>query len=215
LPSPEEAQLATAHPSRRLAEIDEAIAAWAQAEVAKVDGIRGMWRYLDTMQDAAQAEAECQHQRALSFRRRLEALKSAVLLAMQMRPWPEGKPRKLEGQTGSIAIRGNGGKEPVIITDEEMLPDEYCTVTATFRADQWRNLCMFLGTAPPPDLADITASNVKRAPSLSLIGAALKGPCPECGGTNPPTPCPQCGGSGYAGVPGAALGPRGEHVTCR
>lgn len=220
-----------------LAKIDEALAEYAQAEVRKVDGIRSMWRYLRDGHAIASAEAEVQHQRAKSFERRLNALKSAVLIAMEMMPWRPDQPKKLEGETGSLMLRGNGGKRPVMISDESLVPDEFKTVTMTITAKAYERIWPYLTSFNAVPSAKTVAV------SRTLIAQALEQKCPACGGDGRwkpgmltakcgqcgrecegpdcwhcrqhPDTCTVCGGSGLSGVPGCALGERGSTVVCK
>ena len=125
-----------------LQDVDLAIAAYMKAEVRKVDGVRGWWKYLEMMRDAAKDEAKTMHDRAQAFDRQLTVLKSAILVTLEEMEFRAGKPRKLEGKTGSISIVGNGGRRPVIITDEALIPDEYLKVTVTMSLAEWRAVCM-------------------------------------------------------------------------
>jgi len=168
--------------------INLAIAEYIKAETAKVDGVRGWWKYLEMMRDAAKNEARMMQDRAQAFDRKLTVLKSALLVTLEEMAWRAGKPRKLEGKTGSISLVGNGGRRPVVITDESLIPDEYRTVTVKMNAELWRKVCAAL-----PDLAGM--QECKKDPNLTLIYNALE--------------------SGMDGVPGAVLAPLGSHVRVK
>ena len=176
----------TEHAARLIA-VDLAIAAYMKAEVQKVDGVRGWWKHLEMMRDAAKDEARTMHDRAQAFDRQLTVLKSAILVTLEEIEFRAGKPRKLEGKTGSISLVGNGGRRPVIITDEALIPDEYQTVTVKMKASSYRKLLV-----EHPTL-EIFAS--KPEPNLTLIYNALE--------------------SGMDGVPGAVLAPLGSHVRVK
>ena len=168
--------------------INLAIAEYIKAKVAKVDGVRGWWKYLEMMRDAAKNEARIMQDRAQAFDRKLTVLKSALLVTLEEMEFRAGKPRKLEGKTGSISLVGNGGRRPVVITDESLIPDEYRTVTVKMNAELWRKVCAAL-----PDLAGL--QECKKEPNLTLIYNALE--------------------SGMDGVPGAVLAPLGSHVRVK
>lgn len=170
-----------------LAAVDLAIAAYMKAEVQKVDGVRSWWKHLEMMRDAARDEADTMHDRAQAFDRQLTVLKSAILVTLEEMEFRAGKPRKLEGKTGSISLVGNGGRRPVVITDEALVPDEYQTVTVKMKASSYRTLLV-----EHPTL-EIFAS--KPEPNLTLIYNALE--------------------SGIDGVPGAVLAPLGSHVRVK
>lgn len=171
-----------------LQEVDLAIAEYIKAEVQKVDGVRGWWKHLEMMRDAAKAEAKAMQDRAQSAERQLTVLKNAIQITLEEMQWRAGKPRKLEGKTGSISLVGNGGRRPVVITDESLIPDEYRTVTVKMNAELWRKVCAAL-----PDLAGL--QECKKDPNLTLIYNALE--------------------SGMDGVPGAVLAPLGSHVRVK
>lgn len=190
-----------------LARLDLAIAEYIKAEVRKVDGIRSMVKHLEMIRDAAKAEAATMQDRAKAADRQLQVLKSAIQMTMEEMEWREGKPRKLEGKTGSISLKGNGGKQPVVITDEALIPDEYRTVTVKMDHDFWKRITQAL-----PDLGGIRM--VTKEPSISRIAAALEEPCKACNGEGL-VACPACGGSKRNGVPGAILAPRSAHIEVK
>ena len=172
---------------RQLMAVDLAIADYIKAEVQKVDGVRGWWKYLEMMRDAAKNEARTMQDRSQAFDRQLTVLKSAILVTLEEMEFRAGKPRKLEGKTGSISLVGNGGRRPVVITDEALVPDEYQTVTVKMKASSYGKLL-----AEHPTL-EIFAS--KPEPNLTAIYNALE--------------------SGMDGVPGAVLAPLGSHVRVK
>jgi hypothetical protein len=176
----------TEHAARLIA-VDLAIAAYMKSEVQKVDGVRSWWKHLEMMRDAAKDEARTMHDRAQSFDRQLTVLKSAILVTLEEMEFRAGKPRKLEGKTGSISLVGNGGRRPVVITDKALVPDEYQTVTVKMKASSYRKLLV-----EHPTL-EIFAS--KPEPNLTAIYNALE--------------------SGMDGVPGAVLAPLGSHVRVK
>ena len=195
----------------QLERLDLAIAAYMKAEVQKVDGVRGWWKYLEMMRDAAKAEAKAMQDRAQSAERQLTVLKNAIQITLEEMEFRAGKPRKLEGKTGSISLVGNGGRQPVVITDEALIPDEYRTVTVKMNAELWRKVCAAL-----PDLAGL--QECKKDPNLTAIYMALQEPCGGCGGTGKSGDfgyCIGCGGSGKQGVPGAIFAPLGSHVRVK
>ncbi len=200
-----------------LVHIDEALAEYAQAEIRKVDGIRSMWRYLRDGHAIAMAEAEVQIQMAKSFERRLNALKSAVLIAMEMMPWREGKPKMLEGKSGALLLKGNGGKRAVTISDESLVPEEFFVYEGRIPAFIMKSLGRFVDSYGTLELQrDFYGLRLKRIPSLSLIAQAMEQKCADCDTGHPEGRlCRTCGGSGLAGVPGAVLGDRQNHVEVR
>lgn len=213
--------------------IDEQIAEYVKAEIRKADGIGHHWRHFKLMGDAARAEAKRLSALADSWDARLDRLKAMCLHVMETFEWRAGKPRVIEGKTTRLYLKGNGGKQAVDITDESMVPDEFCMVTITMRADWFAKIDNFLAERGM-NAGDRTPVTIKRTPSLSLIGAALDRNCEPCGGlgivwresvvdhpvfgpevSRVEDICGACGGSGKCGVPGARLLERGQHVECK
>lgn len=201
-------------------EIEAAIQLYIKTEIAKVDNIRAFWRHCELMRDAAKAEAETQAQRAKAWGSRLDRLKEICRAVMETIPFPAGKPHKLEGRTGSLTLKANGGKQAVEITDESLVPDEFTRKTVTLSPLLWNDVLNELSDKMIKRLV-AEAVESKRIVSLSLIGEALQKPCAACNGVGAPwnnsasVPCPECGGSGCAGVPGARLAERGQHVEVK
>ena len=195
------------------------------AEVRKVDNIRRVWAHLEMVADAAAIEQKRQAERARLAKAQLERLKQGVKEAMQSMPWAPGKTRKIEGETGVLMLKANGGKQAVEITDEALIPDEFCEITATFRADEFAELSRILEEFNKDEDAPVTCRNVKKSVSITLVAAALTEKCLACNGTGwkaanghtsvSGSVCKVCGGEGHGGVPGARLAERGEHVEMR
>ena len=188
---------------------DAAIAAYLDAEVAKVDGIARAVRQWNAMAAADRAEASRLRERSAALEARVARLKEFVRSAMERRGV-----RRIEGKLSTIRIQGAGGKQGVDVHDAALLPDELCEVSITATVRDWGTLewarlkCFKIG---------------ERVPKLSAIADALARPCPDCAGSKDDPndevharfkdSCPSCGGSGHAGVPGARLRPRAEIVV--
>lgn len=142
------------------AAIDNAIREYVSAEIKKVDNIRSFWRHAEMMQSAAAEEAKLQSARAKAWEQRLKRLKETCLVVMETIPFPAGKPKKLEGRTGSLMLKGNGGRQAVVISDESLVPDEFKTVTMTKTVSEWWAIHV-LPEGP-------------QVPSVSLIAAELE-----------------------------------------
>lgn len=153
-----------------------AIRACAEAEVRKVDGVRRYWRACEQMAAAAKHEAQVQAERARLWESRLDRLKAVVYEVMT-----RFERKKLEGQTGSLHLKGNGGKQAVVIHDESLVPDEFCMVTVTMRADWFAKVDNFLAEHYI-NVGDRTPVSIKRATSNSLIAEALARDCEACAG---------------------------------
>lgn len=113
------------------AAVDQAIAEYCQRELDKVDSIRSYLRHCDLMEQAAKQEAEHQAERAKAWAERGKRLKAFCLAAMQA----FGR-TSIEGRTGKLRIRTNGGKVPLIIADEAAIPSEYKPAVVTYPVDK-------------------------------------------------------------------------------
>ena len=216
----------TEHAARLMA-VDLAIAEYVKAEVRKVDNIRGLVKHLEMIRDAAKAEAKTMQERSAAADRQLTVLKSAIQVTMEEMEWREGKPRKLEGKTGSISLKGNGGRQPVVITDEALRPDECCKAVVTMPFHDWQEIRRFVASGSPTVYGRYLDqfATIKREVSLTAIATQLEQPCASCSGSGlsngyvtpdlAPAKCGVCGGSGKNGVPGAILAPRGQHVEVK
>ena len=206
-----------------LAAIDQAIKEYAAREVAKVDSIRGYLRWAKVQADAAEDEAERQDARAKLLRAGMDRLKEFVVSVMNT----AGK-KAIEGKTGKLMVKGNGGVEPLVIADESLIPDELCWMEGRIRADLW----LALGETVPGLIPESSiAFSLKRVPSNTLVREALAKDCSKCHGHGAlcagclasashcscsyTVTCESCAGTGRAGVPGARLEPRGQHLETR
>lgn len=188
---------------------DTAIAAYVEAQVKQVDGIRAYIKHAEFMAAGAKTEAETQAKRAKTWMARADRLKSFALDVMQ-----RFGIKRLEGRTGTLSVAGNGGRQPVTITDETMVPDEFCEYTGTLPAKVWRTL------QSVNDEASDHLVRMTRSVRLAAISEALARPCTKCGGStvggfDPNAVCERCGGSSQEGVPGARLEARGFHLNVK
>ena len=170
--------------AERILAADLALRTYAELELRKVDGYIATMRTLTAALAYRKAEAARHRKAAEGIQNALDWLKQYAQTAMEV--W--GK-KRLEGKTGYLLLKGNGGKQPVTITDGSLVPDEFCTVTATIPMDLWSEVVLALDGE---DLSRVRTG--PRVPSLSLIGEAL-----ERGD----------------GVPGARLENRGQHVEVK
>ena len=202
-----------------LAVINDQITAYMAALPAKVDSVRHVWKRIEVLIQEAADEVKFQSKRGQHLKEDLERLKDYCQRCMELIDWKPGKPRKLEGRSGYLLLKGNGGRPAVEVYDESLVPDDLCTVTVTMNATSWAILASddAYGSA-------LRKCQAPRVPSLSLIAARLSEVClaPGCrdGIWHHPelaedAPCPECGGSGKRSVPGARLKEPGTHVECK
>lgn len=114
------------------AAISEQLTEYVQAEIAKVDGIRSYLRHCDLMASAAKQEAELQTVRAKSWEQRSKALKSFCIYALGA----AGK-KFVEGRTGKLMVKANGGKRELVITSEGEIPDTYKFQVISYQIDKY------------------------------------------------------------------------------
>lgn len=196
-----------AETEEEIAATNTALAEYVKRAVEQVDPIRGYLLYSAMMARAAKEERDRQSALATAWQTRHDRVKDAALLTMRLL----GQ-KKLTGKTGQLVRKGNGGKQPVVVSNPDLLPPELLNVTVTMPLDVWQAVRAAVG--------DMLVLPDKQAvePSLSRIGEALNDPCEYCigdGSNGVGKDCHVCGGTGLAGVPGASFAERGEHIECR
>ncbi len=183
---------------------DEALKAYTQAAVKKVDGILGYMRHCSGHADTANAEALRMGAISKLWLRRRERLEGIVLAVMI-----DSKKEKLEGNLGEFAVRGN--PPSVEITDPSLLPEEMVQYSGTISGQAWGDLLSTLAR-----FSDFSIDRwvqrqdvqMERVPMKAKIAAALKQPCEVCGGDafeGAIEHCAECGGSGKKHIAGARL----------
>ena len=193
--------------------IDEQITAYMAALPAKVDSVRHVWKRIEVLITEAADEVKFQSKRGQHLKADLERMKDYCQRCMELIEWKPGKPRKLEGRSGYLLLKGNGGRPAVEVYDESLVPDDLCTVTVTMNATSWAILSSDDAYGPA-----LRKCQAPRVPSLSLIAARLSERCEHCDGApavGTKDECQFCGGSGKASVPGARLKEPGSHVECK
>ncbi len=144
---------------------DQQIQEYAKRELRKVDGIRQYLRHAQIMEEAAKAEAARLEVLAGRWKAKGEWLKGVCQGVME-----HFGIKRIEGQTGSLSLRGNGGFAPLTITDESLIPDELCDVMVYFKGHEWRDIY----SAMHPDAQKELGPRVERRPNKGLIREALK-----------------------------------------
>lgn len=203
---------------------EQALAEYAAREVQKVDGIAALYRQFDVLAHEARAEAQRLTERARAFENRRERVKELAQTVMEANSLT-----RLEGRTSRLLLKGNGGLQPLEVTDPAAVPPECCKMIGWIREDAWRDI-LNLFEASEMGFAE-GDYQLERVVDNDRVRRALK-TCEACGGSGktheeslPPgherdhvqalTSCSACGGSGQGGVPGARLGERGKHVEVR
>lgn len=158
-----------------------ALLAYVEAQVRKVDNIRSYLKHCEMMAEGAKAEAEAQRQRANAWQGRADRLKEMVLYTMEALG-----AKKLEGSTGTLLRKGNGGRAPLVIGDDSLLPEECCRYDVQIAAEVYARI--------PEDIKQGPGFIAQRTPLPGIIRVALD--------------------AGQL-VPGAHLAERGTHLEVK
>jgi hypothetical protein len=192
--------------------IEAEIKRYEIATPAKVAGVAAILRSWRIQRENAKAEIRRLQSIVATLEAQDDRLKTYIADVLAMQPEPKKGCRQLTGNDGSkLMLKGNGGLQPLEITDPALVPNEYKRVTLTINAAEWDDLCTIMEAAQiiaPPTLIpkSIEVDN-------TLVRNALASDCPECAGLT--KECAACAGTGKRGVPGARLLDRGSHVEVR
>lgn len=170
--------------------IDEQIAEYLRAEIKKTDNIIPLLRNWEALALARKTEAARLIESAKVVTNRIDRLKEMIKTVMQSMPWPEGKPRKLEGTTGTLLLKANGGRAAVTVTDVSMVPVEFCDYRGFITGKAWSKI-LSIGDAHGFDFSEWEGVQLEKIPR---VGSMLA--------------------NGEA-VPGCRLEPKGEHIEIR
>ncbi len=206
-----------------VAMIDAEIQRYIEAEIRKCDGIADFCVHLDALQKDIDGEIKRLQARQYKVKRTLDRIKDTVKFVMAGMPWKEGKPRKIEGVRHTISLRGNGGKQAVVVTDESLVPDAFKRVTITVDLEIAHYMRVASSSWKYKNQLWDSLDAGKPEVSLSRISDELNKPCIQCEGTGERkvfesdtvvsrVKCPECAGTGKQSVPGARLEERGESV---
>ena len=174
----------TLQPDERAA-VEQTLAEYVEREVVKVDNIRGFLKHCDMMAREAKAEAATQAERARLWEARADRVKLMCAAVME-----KAGAKKLEGRTGVIRLKGNGGLVPLEVTDPAAVPNECCRYVGWISAELWTKIYAAVEAAIAMDhleagyKLDRVVDNERTRRVLTAEG----------------------------GVPGARLGERGKHV---
>ena len=115
--------------------IDEQIAEYLRAEIKKVDRIIPLLRNWEALALARKAEAARLADSAKVVTGRIDRLKAMILTVMQ-----SASLKKLEGTTGTLLCKGNGGRQAVTVTDASLVPDDLMDMVVTMTHSQYAEL---------------------------------------------------------------------------
>ena len=125
--------------SRQLAETPQeleaaelALATYAEQELKKADGYIATFRSLKAAIANRKAEAQRQIDAARTLQASLDWLSHYAIATLEH--WGV---KAIEGKTGKISLRGNGGQHPLTV-DENLLPAEYLKTETIVKPDTAR-----------------------------------------------------------------------------
>lgn len=197
-----------------LVAVEQAVTEYAAREVQKVDSYRRLIRALTFALAASKDERDRQAARASVIQNLIESIKEGGRRAMEVC----GK-KRIDGRTGSLILKGNGGVQP-LVKDAKLIPKDLMRVTVRMPLDLFERREEEYGYVSM-GIAEV----IEVQPWDEKIREALGMACQLCGGLGTKCPsgpsdapmevCPACGGSGRNSVPGAYLGERGNHIEVR
>jgi len=204
--------------------VDAAIVEYITAEVRKVDNIARFLTELKAREKALDYEIDRLSGVRDQTTRTQDRIKAVVLQVMR-----DCDVKKLEGKIGSLKRQGNGGVQPVEIVQPELLPRSMRRVSVTITLDLFDAIYEHL-KEPSLRLKWVDKSKDAEPDKEAIREALLKRePCPKCRGaktishiendgrgnvSHVQLTCDECKGAGDvgAGVPGARLAERSEHL---
>lgn len=193
---------------------DVALADHSSKEIDKVDGYIAVIGHLEATIAARKSAAKRNQTAARILETMLEQLKASAVYAISVVP---GR-KRVDGESGYLLVKANGGVAPLLVTDPDLVPSEYVRLEGWVNEADWKTMIEATRRRlMSPDWRP--HMDMKRAPDNAAIRAALGEPCPVCKGEahdeNGTPVCGSCGGSGKNAVPGARLGDRGTHLEIR
>ncbi len=114
---------------------DQQIQKYVQLQLRKVDGIRAYLRHCEVMRAAAIEESGRLVRLATQWQTRHDKLKDICRETME-----HFGIKRIEGQRGSLSLRGNGGFAALTITDESLIPEELCDYRGVISGTAWKEL---------------------------------------------------------------------------
>jgi hypothetical protein len=168
-----------------LAQIDKAIDEYFALEVRKVDKIAEAYRAYGAAATQADLEADRLHARAKQLHAVADRIKDRAKAAMEA-----FEVKRLETPLNRFRIQGNGGLQPMEITDPAALSDSVKTAVVTMPADDWKFIRegIVVGLAPSYRMAmgraveSIEVNNARLREQLNWMI-----PCPKCKGSGTQT----------------------------
>lgn len=121
--------------AEQLAVLDKEIDAWVKQEIRKVDSIAGYIRECELRAETEKAEAARHADRSAMWQARADRVRQSSLEAMAAYGV-----KAVETPQNTMRVQGNGGVEPLEVTDMTTLPDTYKRITVTMPLEAWKSL---------------------------------------------------------------------------
>lgn len=204
---------------------DTAIRQYMEQLPRKVDGVAAVLRYFDEQVEFADREIARLRERKRQVEANIERVEGFAAAVLEKQPQPAKGCRKLVGSHSTLMLKGNGGVQPLVISQPDLIPDELCVWRGELHDTEFCRIMRSLSAEWPPEALNVVMSRFTRIPSNSLIREALIQPCAACDGTGAVdvqyeyaqdrVGCAACGGTGKNAVPGAHPEPRGRHIEIK
>ncbi len=194
----------------------------SEALVKKTDDLASVLRRMKADSTFLKSEETRLHARRKAVDEALDRLKGYTQSTMERHAWKHLKTAK-----NTITIRGNGGVQPLVISQPDLVPPELCVYRLEVDHATLGGILEAVEECRDKVTAFTLEKHITRVPSNSLIREALIQPCAACDGTgrvvcsSPVSDmsitvlCSDCGGTGKNAVPGAHLQDRGCRVEVR
>jgi hypothetical protein len=147
------------------AECEAAIQAYLTQLPTKVGSVAGILAHLEAQAQMAAREMQRLTARKEFFERATERLEAYCVRVLEQLPAPRKGPRKLEGETSTLALRLS---DAVVLRDEAQVPANYKTACVEMPAPVWEDLVRL----DPSVVSRLTRQNLKVR--LADIKQALK-----------------------------------------
>ncbi len=173
-----------------LAEAEKQIQEYMRALPAKIDGVAAYALMLRSRREAVHAEVSRLKAMEASLAGQIERLDGYITVVLDKQP-----KKRLAGNLSELRLVGNGGLSPLVVDGWNKEKERWDT---------------------DPGLLPNELCTIVRVPNNKAIREALQEECGVCQAFGfPDVQCSVCGGSGKAGVPGAHLDPRGQHIVIK
>ena len=194
------------------AETEDALKAYFDATVTKVDRIVEFIKHLELVDESKKAEKKRLDLRYKGIENGVLRCKQMMIRFMQNRGITQ-----IKGRLNTVNLTNNS-VDSLILSDASKVPDEFIVVPVKVMKPAY-DLAMRLATVTG-ELKLALGEFIPDLPAIdeASLRTALKEPCPACVGKQQLSiaqePCPDCNDTRLRFVPGARL-ERGQHLRFR